>query len=312
LNSSSLFSLRSIILAFIFISTFGSINNIAEIAEPNFEFYLSQKIVEQGDTIRVDVLCDKPIKKTTAVFAKKNIRFFVSQNENTANQKYHHYAFIGISRYLKPGNYFFKLRITLKNNIVFFKTFKIIVEDADFQFSSIKLTGKKKKILSQKGDLRKESKLFASKFTLLTPTPYFKTKFIIPSRGRVSSSFGKYRTYNGKKSSKHAGLDISNILGTTVRAANRGKVLISNSFHYHGDTILIDHGVGIFTIYNHLSSRFVRENQIVEKGQIIGHMGNSGLSTGSHLHWGFSAQNTRVNPLYWIKHSFLYDGAIIK
>ena len=141
-----------------------------------------------------------------------------------------------------------------------------------------------------------------------TTTSYFNKPFIRPARGRISSSFGDYRIYNeGSTSRKHNGTDIANIINTPIYATNSGKIILSKTLEVHGNTIMIDHGYGILTIYNHLNKRLVPENAYVKRGQKIGLMGKTGMATGSHLHWGLSVQNIRVNPLFWLESLSLYQ-----
>ena len=131
--------------------------------------------------------------------------------------------------------------------------------------------------------------------------------FILPTQGKFSSTFGAKRTYNGETQWQHVGLDIANIKGTPIVAPNSGKVVLIESLKEHGNTIIIDHGFGVLSVFNHMSKINVAKNQVVSKGDSIGEIGDTGIATGPHLHWGLSVQNVRVDPLFWINHTELYE-----
>lgn len=122
---------------------------------------------------------------------------------------------------------------------------------------------------------------------------YFNKPFQEPLNSYVTSRYGKKRVYNNKKQSQHLGTDYRAAVGVEIPAANRGKVVISRDLFYTGNTVIIDHGFGIFTVYGHLSKLLVKENDIAGKGDILGLSGMTGRVTGPHLHWG-----VKVNGQY--------------
>ena len=129
----------------------------------------------------------------------------------------------------------------------------------------------------------------------------FSGKFIKPLEGKITSAFGSYRLYNGKKLGDHRGVDIGgNPIGTPIKASNSGKVIFAKKLPTLGSAIIIDHGQGIHSLYMHMSKILVSMGDFVKKGQIIGKVGSTGLSTGPHLHWGISIHDTRINPMYLI------------
>ena len=139
-------------------------------------------------------------------------------------------------------------------------------------------------------------------FRAKTEKKLFKTSFIVPVvGGRISSPFGKMRVYNGTPGWSHAGTDFAKGLGAEILAAQQGRVLLADFMSIHGNTVMIDHGWGIVSIYNHLDTLSVKEGAWVHQGQVIGTMGSTGVSTGPHLHWGISLQNERVDPMQWLK-----------
>jgi len=115
--------------------------------------------------------------------------------------------------------------------------------------------------------------------------------------GRISSVFGSQRILNGVPKNPHNGIDIAVPKGTAVKAMADGKVLFSaDNFYYAGNYILIDHGLGLNSMYLHLNESFVEIGQVVKKGEIIGKVGTTGRSTGPHLHWTVQWYNKRIDP----------------
>lgn len=129
-------------------------------------------------------------------------------------------------------------------------------------------------------------------------TAMFNKGFIKPiNGGRISSVFGSQRILNGVPKSPHNGIDIAVPRGTPVKAMADGKVLLSaDNFYYAGNFIIIDHGLGLNSMYLHLSKSFVKKGQTVKKGEVIGKVGTTGRSTGPHLHWSVQWFNKRIDP----------------
>jgi hypothetical protein len=121
--------------------------------------------------------------------------------------------------------------------------------------------------------------------------------FMQPVEGRISTPFGVRRFLNGKPRSSHSGIDIAVPKGTPVAAAARGKVALTGDHFFSGNSVFIDHGMGIFTMYFHLSSIDVQPGERVDIGQTIGRAGSTGRSTGPHLHWGVRVRDQRIDPL---------------
>jgi murein DD-endopeptidase MepM/ murein hydrolase activator NlpD len=127
---------------------------------------------------------------------------------------------------------------------------------------------------------------------------FYNSGFIKPiEKGRISGVFGSQRILNGVPKNAHNGLDIAVPKGTPVKAMTDGIVRLSaDNFYYSGNYILLDHGQGLNSFYLHLSKSFVKEGQIVKKGEVIGEVGTTGRSTGPHLHWGVQWFDKRVDP----------------
>lgn len=145
--------------------------------------------------------------------------------------------------------------------------------------------------------IEKERELVARVYENPQPGWLGSGDFIRPLDGAVSSPFGVKRTFNDEVRSRHRGIDLRSPPGTPLRASNSGLVVFTGSLFYAGDTVIIDHGLDVFTIYCHLSEITVKEGDAVKKGTTVGKVGATGRVTGPHLHWGVRIAGTNVDPL---------------
>ena len=143
---------------------------------------------------------------------------------------------------------------------------------------------------------------------------HWKGRFLQLKNSKVVSVFGEKRvyTYGGKKISEsyHWGYDLASVRNAPVEAANSGKVVFAGFLGIYGNTVIIDHGYGLMSLYGHLAEFKVKKGDLVKKGQIIGYTDTTGLAFGDHLHYGMMIYGVPVNPIEWwdknwIKHNIL-------
>lgn len=126
-------------------------------------------------------------------------------------------------------------------------------------------------------------------------TVMFESSFQPPMNTLVTSVYGTKRVYNKEKKGQHLGIDYRATVGEKVPSTNAGKVVFAGDLFYTGYTVIIDHGLDIFSVYGHLSKTLVEAGQMVEKGQVIGLSGNTGRTSGPHLHWGVKVQGQYID-----------------
>lgn len=126
--------------------------------------------------------------------------------------------------------------------------------------------------------------------------PAWSGRFASPLENEITTGFGVRRIYNKKLKGVHRGLDIAGSMGEPIRAANSGRVKLAEELFYGGMTIVLDHGLGIHTVYMHMSKFAVSPGQTVAKGDVIGFVGSTGRSTGPHLHYGAKVGIMSVDP----------------
>jgi murein DD-endopeptidase MepM/ murein hydrolase activator NlpD len=144
--------------------------------------------------------------------------------------------------------------------------------------------------------IKAEQQLKAKVFASTASEPLWSGCFHRPVVARPTSSFGTRRVFNGKLDSVHKGMDFRAATGTPVRAANRGVVVLAQPLYYEGNCVVIDHGLGLFTISMHLSEIAVKEGQTVATGDLLGLSGATGRATGPHLHWAVRWQGAYLDP----------------
>lgn len=197
---------------------------------------------------------------------------------------------------IKPGYYTLKFKIGKKR-----RSMKIVVKPINFPTLELTLPGEK--VFLGAHDLqrvKKDERRLRSIFRKVNQR-LWDGDFILPIENELSTLFGTKRIFNGKRMSLHRGMDIKGQEGEEVMASNRGRVMLAEELFFGGNTVILDHGQGIYTLYMHLSEMNVRLGEIVSKGDIVGLAGSSGRSSGPHLHFGVKVMNTNTNPLSLIE-----------
>ncbi len=144
----------------------------------------------------------------------------------------------------------------------------------------------------------------------VTGTRYWQGRLTMPAAGRVTSPFGTRRSYHGgpySYTSYHDGVDLSAWAGLNVLAPAGGVVVLAETLNVRGNATIIDHGWGVYSGFWHQSAIAVKVGEVVQAGQVIGTIGNTGLSTGAHLHWSLFVGGVQVNPVPWTQEPVIPD-----
>jgi murein DD-endopeptidase MepM/ murein hydrolase activator NlpD len=174
---------------------------------------------------------------------------------------------------------------------IFFK-----VEKREFLQETLKVDSKKIK-LSPKDQKRadEEQQILNKIYASSSDRFQFNASFTQPMNSAVTSVYGIKRVYNKMKKGQHLGIDYRAAIGEKVPTTNSGKVVFSGDLFYTGWTVIIDHGLDIFSVYGHLSKTLVSAGEMVQRGQVIGLSGNTGRTSGPHLHWGVKVQGEYID-----------------
>jgi murein DD-endopeptidase MepM/ murein hydrolase activator NlpD len=176
------------------------------------------------------------------------------------------------------------------------------------KYATQHITLKNKRMVTPNADdlkrIGRDRQVINSALGQWTLEPTVDLAFQAPVDGRFSSSFGLRRFFNNQPRKPHSGMDIAAPKGAEVRAPAAGRVIATGDFFFNGNTVFVDHGQGLITMYCHLDSIAVHTGQDVRRGEELGKVGMTGRVTGPHLHWSVSLNHTMVNPALFLPKDF--------
>lgn len=211
-------------------------------------------------------------------------------------------AVVGIPLYVKPGTQsvaiFYKRK--KRRNIEFFVKYK----KYKTQYITLK---NKRKVNPYKNDMKRilnDIKTIKAAFKNWQKKRKIELYFEPPVTGRFTGTYGSRRFFNKQPRKPHSGMDIAAPLGTPVKASAKGIVINTGDYFFNGNTVIVDHGQGLMTLYCHLNSIDVRVGDKLKQGQPLGTVGKTGRATGPHLHWSVYLNRTSVDPALFIKKKY--------
>jgi murein DD-endopeptidase MepM/ murein hydrolase activator NlpD len=182
------------------------------------------------------------------------------------------------------------------------KTFRFNISQKPYRVQKLTIKNKRKvtPLAVDEKRINDEADDFQKTLGLWQHSSPFAKPFVAPLRGPITSTFGLKRVYNGIPKAPHTALDIYAPSGEPVIAVNDGQVVNIHHRFFTGNTVIIDHGQGVMSLYAHLSAFKVKNGQKVKRGDVIGLVGKTGRVTGPHLHWAMYLNQTPVNPLLFV------------
>jgi len=208
-------------------------------------------------------------------------------------------AVVGLPLATKPGTH----TLSIKNTSGKVVTQEFTVTDKTYQSQHITIKNKRmvnpeKRDMERIGREQRQIKKALASWNEQSPETL---RFLLPVEGPMSSPFGLRRFFNEQARKPHSGLDLAAPEGTPIKAPASGRIADTGDFFFNGNTVFIDHGQGLVTMYCHMSRIDVEPGQQVAGGEIIGAVGKTGRVTGAHLHWGVSLNDARVDPMLFLK-----------
>lgn len=241
--------------------------------------------LHQGDAFVIRVSGLKGTAEPSAVLEGKQVLF-------SACGKGCYVALAAIDLQARPGVYRIPLKIGKRKTALRLRVLK-------GRFETIRLTLPEEKVSPDPEALERinrEAELLNSIWEVESER-LWEGRFILPLKNPLSTPFGTKRIINGETVSIHRGLDMKGLEGEEIRASNCGTVVLTEELFFGGNTVILDHGQGIFTVYMHMSRFNVSPGDLVSKNDVIGYVGSSGRSSGPHLHFGVKVKGVNANPV---------------
>jgi murein DD-endopeptidase MepM/ murein hydrolase activator NlpD len=252
------------------------------------EIALSSMEMARGDVILVKIKAGRE-ETPKVTWIKKEIALVYSETGGLWQ------GFIAADLNQKKGTYQFLVSIPSSG---FKKGFDINVIEKDYGVRNLTLPKEKVELDAESlKRVKEEAAVVNALWKAPAPAPAWRGVFLMPVDGDVVGAFGRRSIINNLERSPHTGVDQKGDTGTPVRAINNGRVVLIADHFFTGNSIFLDHGGGIISMYFHLDKALVNDGDTVIKGQTIGLVGATGRVTGPHLHWGMRVNGARVNPL---------------
>lgn len=251
-------------------------------------------IAAQGSLVLTQVMTPKDVTKVTSEWDGRDTPLWREPDKALTL-----HGLLGVDLEKAPGQYEWKVSWLGPSGAA--ESCSVMLTVRTGKFATERLTVEQKFVQpdpEQEKRAEEDGKKMRAVYDTITPERLWDGKFQFPLKGvTTGGNFGRRRILNGQARSPHAGVDFPAAAGTAVFASQSGKVMLAEDLYYSGNTVVIDHGFGIFTMYCHLSKIGVNAGEMVKVGEEIGKVGATGRVTGPHLHWGLTIDHARVNAV---------------
>jgi murein DD-endopeptidase MepM/ murein hydrolase activator NlpD len=252
---------------------------------------LAYRALQPGEPLVVFLEADRTVRSATVTLLGQTAELRPAARAGTV------FALLGIDVQAKAGSHVLTVKVHRTGGTV--ETVRKDLLVVERTFPSAKLTLDPNYVTppaSVQARIKREAELVALAMSVVTPRWLGEGPFILPHPAPSWSNFGQRRVNNNVLASLHTGLDLRVPYGEPIGAANAGQVVMASDLYMGGKTVIIDHGLGVFSTYGHMSALRVKRGELVKKGQTVGLCGSTGRSTGPHLHWSVRILDARVDP----------------
>jgi murein DD-endopeptidase MepM/ murein hydrolase activator NlpD len=248
----------------------------------------------QGSAVRLNIPDEAHVKSVQVVWRDQKVPAFHADGSWT--------TILGVDLDTKPGAHPAEVVLTMDDGHVEKRELTVNVAAKAFPTSRVNVDEKFVE-LSKADENRsaRESKEVGAIYRRITTGIIPDEPFTVPIPGATGTNFGSRRIFNGEPRAPHSGADLHATKGTPVHATNRGRVVLAKNLFFTGNTVILDHGLGIYSLYAHLSRIDVHAGETVKNGQVVGLVGATGRVTAPHLHWGMRVQGARVDPFSLVR-----------
>ena len=247
------------------------------------------RAIQPGELVVLTVTTIKPVDEVRVQAFGRTLRA-----QRTAPTEWR--ALVGIDLETKPGRY--DVSITAGPSPAGRLTHLLTVLPKRFTTRTLRVdpsfvSPSPEALVRIKDDAERLSRVWMSS----SEAPLWSGPFVPPVPNPANSAFGTRSVFNGQPRNPHSGADFLSPAGTPVKAPNAGRIALAGDLYFTGNTVVIDHGAGLFSLFAHLRTIAVHESDMVSTGTVVGEVGSTGRVTGPHLHWTVRANDARVDPL---------------
>jgi murein DD-endopeptidase MepM/ murein hydrolase activator NlpD len=250
---------------------------------------VSARAIQPGELVLLKIATRE---KTQSVRVTGMGREFPTFSEGATEWR----ALVGIDLDVKPGRY--DLSVVAGDAAADQTTYRLVV--AGKKFATRQLTVDPA-FVNPPAEAQVRIQTDAERLTRVwaasSPVRLWSGAFVRPVTAPANSAFGTRSVFNGEPRSPHGGADFSSPAGTPVASPNAGRVVVAADLYFTGNTVVIDHGLGLFSLFAHLQSMDVKEGDTVVTSLVLGKVGATGRVTGPHLHWTVRVNDARVDPM---------------
>jgi len=264
---------------------------------PLLSIRVTPTVAVQGDVLIVRVAAQDAIL-VEGLFAGHRINFAPDPASLRAGDSGHYIGLMGVDDLLEPDNYSVTITAKTANGTLGVAKGRVRVQSGGFVLERVALPKELEPTIDLALSQIEEAEVKAI-YSQFTPRQWWNAPFQLPVRGKLLSVYGNRRIYNGiDLGTYHSGYDISSIAGTPVTAAAPGRVAFVETLYIRGNTVIVDHGRGVFTGYFHMRQTSVQVGQAVNAGDKLGEVGTTGRSQGNHVHFDLAVGGVAVDPGY--------------
>ena len=244
-----------------------------------------------GDVLCLVIKADKAIRHAEASFAGRKVIFYPGAGQ------LNWVGLAGVDLETKVGRYALEGAVSFEGGTSQAFARSLQVAPKNFPVQRIRVEERYVTLGSEDSKrAEEENKKLETLWQTVSSRKLWQGGFLKPVASDLSSGFGRRRIVNGKPRSPHSGVDLKAATGTSIVAANSGRIVLADDLFFSGKTVVLDHGLGLYTFYGHCSKLVASQDEIVKKGEVIAEVGSTGRVTGPHLHWACRMNGARVDP----------------
>ena len=258
---------------------------------PPLKVAVSARAIQPGEVVWMEVTSPEVLDGVTATVFGRSIPFDAALDHRTWG------ALIGIDLEAAAGDHVVRIEAARAGQSHLATTYTLRVAAKQFETRRLRVAARYvNPPQSEMARIQREAKRLQAIFDAVTPRRW-DGRFQLPVDDRPTSNFGTRSVYNGQPRSPHAGVDFPSASGTPVHASNAGRIVLADDLYFTGNTVIVDYGSGLYSLFAHLSKLAVAEGETVRPGTVVGLVGATGRVTGPHLHWAVRVRGARVDPL---------------